>query len=80
MIESLQEQLRDAKETMEKEKLLHQEVLAAQEQLLHSERRESSAKIDQMTTEISAKDRALTTVENQKETLAEKLRQKEEQF
>ena len=49
---------------MEKEKLLHQEVLAAQEQLLHSERRESSAKIDQMTTEISAKDRALTTVEN----------------
>jgi len=33
-----------------------------------------------MTTEISAKDRALTTVENQKETLAEKLRQKEELF
>lgn len=80
MIESLQEQLRDNKEILEREKQTNSDALATIDQTLHAERREFSIKLDNLTTEISAKDRALTTVENQKETLAEKLKQKEEQL
>jgi len=80
MISTLEKQLQEAKESLSKHQSTNGEQMDNLQAKFTSERKESSIKIERLSQELAAKDRTLTTVENQRETLSEKLKQKEEQL
>lgn len=76
-IESLEKYLQETKESLNKIQSMQSSHLEQQLDKFNEERRELISKIEKLTGEITRKERTITTLENQKESLTQQVGQKE---
>jgi chromosome segregation ATPase len=68
-VQQLQAQLKETKDSLDKQQMTYQSQLEQSNQKSQADRRELTDKLDQLTSEITRRERACTTLENQKESL-----------
>lgn len=68
-VQQLQAQLKETKDSLDKQQITYQSQLEQSNQKSQADRRELTDKLDQLTSEITRRERACTTLENQKESL-----------
>lgn len=75
--EALDRYYNETKQTLDRQQAAHQQSMEQLQVKLNSERKELTEKVDMLTSEITRRERACTTLENQKESIQQQLVQKE---